>query len=67
MPLQLAEECQQLLECLKDDSLRQVALWKLEGLTNREIAERLGCVEKTIERKLKSIRQLWSESQQTSP
>ncbi len=58
---QVAEQCRCLLECLEDESLRQVALWKLEGFTNREIAARLGCVEKTVERKLKSIRRLWSE------
>jgi RNA polymerase sigma factor (sigma-70 family) len=65
--LQLAEECQRLLEQLNDDSLRRVALSKLEGYTNREIAERMGCVETTIERKLKSIRQLWSSSDEPSP
>jgi DNA-directed RNA polymerase specialized sigma24 family protein len=59
--LQLAEECQQLLECLNDESLRGVALSKLEGYTNREIANRLGCVEKTVERKLRSIRRLWAD------
>jgi DNA-directed RNA polymerase specialized sigma24 family protein len=65
--LQLAEGCQQLLECLNDDSLRRVALCKLDGCTNREIAEQLGCVEKTIERKLRSIRKLWSETAEVSP
>jgi DNA-directed RNA polymerase specialized sigma24 family protein len=34
---------------------------RMEGRTNREIAERLGCVEHTVERKLRSIRRLWSE------
>jgi DNA-directed RNA polymerase specialized sigma24 family protein len=65
--IQLAEECQQLIEQLNDDSLRRVALWKLEGYNNREIAERMGCVEKTVERKLRSIRQLWSDSEEPSP
>jgi DNA-directed RNA polymerase specialized sigma24 family protein len=59
--LQFAEECERRLRCLEDESLQRVAQWKLEGYTNREIAERLDCVEKTVERKLKSIRQLWSE------
>jgi DNA-directed RNA polymerase specialized sigma24 family protein len=67
MALQLAEECQQLLRCLNDDSLRRVALCKLDGCTNREIAERMSCVEKTIERKLRSIRKLWSETAEVSP
>jgi hypothetical protein len=29
--------------------------------SDREIAARLGCVEKSAERKLRSIRRLWSE------
>jgi hypothetical protein len=33
----------------------------MEGWTNREVAARLGCVEPTVERKLRSIRRLWSE------
>ncbi len=63
---QLAQELELRLECLKSDSLRQVAIWKLEGYTNREIAERLGCVEQTVERKLKSIRKLWSDGEEPS-
>jgi DNA-directed RNA polymerase specialized sigma24 family protein len=65
LALRLTEECQHLLECLEDDTLRRVALWKMEGYTNREIADRLGCVEKTVERKIKSIRQLWFDAGET--
>jgi DNA-directed RNA polymerase specialized sigma24 family protein len=57
---QMTDECRRLLGRLGDDTLRSVALWKLEGETNREIAARLGCVEQTVERKLRSIRGLWS-------
>jgi DNA-directed RNA polymerase specialized sigma24 family protein len=58
---QMADECQRLLDRLGDETLRAVARWKMEGGTNREIAARLGCVEQTVERKLRSIRRLWSE------
>jgi DNA-directed RNA polymerase specialized sigma24 family protein len=58
---QVAEECGRLLDRLGDPQLRQVALWKLEGFTNAEIAGRLGCVETTVERKLRVIRSLWQE------
>jgi DNA-directed RNA polymerase specialized sigma24 family protein len=34
---QVAEEYQRLLDLLGDDTLRQVAVWKMEGLTNDEI------------------------------
>jgi DNA-directed RNA polymerase specialized sigma24 family protein len=57
---QMTEECQRLLAGLGDDTLRSVALWKMEGYTNIEIAARLGCVEQTVERKLRVVRQTWS-------
>jgi DNA-directed RNA polymerase specialized sigma24 family protein len=60
---QMTDECRRLLERLRDDTLRAVALWKMEGQTNREIAVRLGCVEQTVERKLRSIRILWSSEE----
>ncbi len=55
------DECRRLLEMLPDEDLRKVASWKLAGWKNREIAEKLGCVTATVERKLKRIRNLWSE------
>jgi len=58
---QMVDECRLLLGRLEDDTLRSVALWKMEGETNREIALRLGCIEQTVERKLRSIRGLWSK------
>jgi DNA-directed RNA polymerase specialized sigma24 family protein len=60
---QVADEYRRLLNLLGDDSLRSVALWKMEGYTNAEIAARLGCVEATVERKLRSIRRLWEGAQ----
>jgi len=56
---QMDEDVRRLLEGLGEESLRSVAVWKLQGYTNAEIAERLGCVETTVERKLRSIRALW--------
>jgi hypothetical protein len=32
----------------------------MEGYTSGEIAARLGCVETTVERKLRAIRGIWS-------
>jgi DNA-directed RNA polymerase specialized sigma24 family protein len=62
LALQLAEECRQLLDGLGDETLQSVALWKLEGYSNAEIAERLGCVKPTVERKVRSIRRIWTET-----
>jgi RNA polymerase sigma factor (sigma-70 family) len=52
----LNETLERWLEALADPDLVQIALLRLEGYTNREIAERRGCVERTIERKLALIR-----------
>jgi hypothetical protein len=37
----------------------------MEDRTNREIAERLRCVEHTVERELRSIRRLWSQEMES--
>jgi DNA-directed RNA polymerase specialized sigma24 family protein len=55
----IAEECERLLRQLDDAGLQRVALLKLEGCANEEIAEQLGCALRTIERKLSLIRDLW--------
>lgn len=55
---QVIEQCDELLSRLGDDgSLRTVAIRKLEGFTNAEIAEELRLNERTIERKLRIIRE----------
>src|SRR5262245_25131074 len=56
---EVADECRRLLDSLPDPELRQIALWKVEGYTNEEIAARLDCVPRTIERKVSRIRLLW--------
>jgi DNA-directed RNA polymerase specialized sigma24 family protein len=54
-----AEECRRLLDDLGDESLRQIALWRMDGETNEAIAERLGCSLRTVANKLKLIRMRW--------
>lgn len=58
--VQMAEECRRLLDQLDDHDLSAVALWKMEGRTTEEIAGLLGCVPRTVDRKLKLIRDIWS-------
>jgi RNA polymerase sigma factor (sigma-70 family) len=60
---QVAEEYRRLLDLLGDESLQQVAVWKMEGSGNDEIAEKLGCSRRTIARKLEAIRSLWGNEQ----
>ena len=57
----MADECRCLLDRLGDDVLRSLAVWKMEGGTNAEIAARLGCDVSTVERKLGRVRKLWSK------
>lgn len=55
----MADEFRNLLDLLPDDDLKTIAVCKMEGLSNDEIAKRLGFVPRTIERRLKVIRTLW--------
>jgi RNA polymerase sigma factor (sigma-70 family) len=55
----LNEALEQRFERLSDPALRQIALWKLEGYTNPEIAKELECTVRTVERKLERIRAYW--------
>jgi DNA-directed RNA polymerase specialized sigma24 family protein len=59
--VQVAEECERLLGSLPDSGLRSVAVSKMEGYTNQEIADRLGYCLSTVERRLQVIRRLWAE------
>jgi DNA-directed RNA polymerase specialized sigma24 family protein len=59
---QMAEECQRLLSMLPDEKLQQLAVWKMEGFTNQEIAEKLAVSVPTVERKLARIRNLWKRT-----
>jgi DNA-directed RNA polymerase specialized sigma24 family protein len=57
--VEVADQCRALLERLGDPDLRRVALWKLEGYTNAEIAGLLDRSVATVELKLKRIRLKW--------
>jgi RNA polymerase sigma factor (sigma-70 family) len=57
---QVAEECRRLLDSLDDAELRLIAVSRMEGYSTEEIAARLGCAPRTVERKLQRIRGLWS-------
>jgi DNA-directed RNA polymerase specialized sigma24 family protein len=52
---QVAEEYRRPLDRLGDDELRAVAVGKMEGYTNEQLAERLGCALATVERRLRVI------------
>ncbi len=56
---EVSEALNDRLDRLADHDLRQIALGKLEGYSNRELAERMGMSLATIERKLNLIRKKW--------
>ena len=55
----VAEECRLRLDGLRDETLRQVALLRMEGYRNEEIATRLEISLRSVERKLEVIRRRW--------
>ncbi len=55
----MSEQCSRLLKALQGESLRTIALCKLEGYSNHEIARKLDCSLRTVERKLQLIRRKW--------
>lgn len=60
--VQLTEQIERLLGALDaagDPEIRTIVLDSLEGFTTREIAERLNCTMRTVQRKLKIVRRLW--------
>jgi DNA-directed RNA polymerase specialized sigma24 family protein len=57
-----AEQVQNLLGALPGDEFRQVALARMEGYTNREIAAKLGWYEVKVERRLRIIRKQWAKA-----
>lgn len=52
----VAEECQNLFDRLDDNELQQIAISKLEGYTNEEIAGQQCCSLRTVIRRLGLIR-----------
>jgi DNA-directed RNA polymerase specialized sigma24 family protein len=58
---QMAEECGRLLNSLPDAQLKSVAEWKMEGYTAEEIAAKLQCAPRTVERRLGLIRMIWEK------
>jgi len=54
------EDMDAYLQMLPDERMREIALWKLDGCDNKEIAARQETSVRTIGRKLQLIRKCWS-------
>jgi DNA-directed RNA polymerase specialized sigma24 family protein len=58
------EESRRLLELLEDETLRQIARWRLEGYTIKEIAQRIGRSQSLVRIKLAVIGRKWEGAAQ---
>jgi RNA polymerase sigma factor (sigma-70 family) len=61
---QSAEELSRLFAMLDNDTLRLVAIRKMEGYTTEEIATELNCSARTIKQKTALIRKIWEKEVQ---
>lgn len=62
-PAELVEftnQCEKLFDILDDDVLRAIAILRVEGYAVEEIAARVGCARRSVERRLNLIRTIWS-------
>ncbi|MGL6196851.1 MAG: ECF-type sigma factor [Thermoguttaceae bacterium] len=59
LALGVAENCRELLDSLGDETLQKIVILTLEGYRTEEIAQKLGCVRRTVERKLQMVRDKW--------
>jgi len=59
--MSMQEECQKKLNSLQQEELKLVVMLKIEGYTNEEIAETMGCTRRSIQRRLVLIREIWTE------
>jgi DNA-directed RNA polymerase specialized sigma24 family protein len=62
---EVAETCENLLGALPDDCCRTIALLMLENYTAEQVAKKLGCTRRTVQRKLLVIRRTWQDSSGT--
>jgi hypothetical protein len=59
----VVDEYRRLRDSLKTEALRQVLDLRLEGHTREQIAQHLGCAERTVKRKLEVIREAWLQGE----
>ena len=52
-------DCEGLFEQLDTDEMRTIAMLRIEGYSVDEIANRMGCAKRSVERRLNLIRQIW--------
>jgi DNA-directed RNA polymerase specialized sigma24 family protein len=61
LDVEFLDTCETLFDALPDEKTRNVARLMIEGHSLDDIADELGCVRRTVERKLQQIREIWSQ------
>jgi DNA-directed RNA polymerase specialized sigma24 family protein len=56
-----SDEMERLLGFLEHEDLKNIAIMKMEGFSNREIAHQYRCSLTSVERKLRTIRSIWNQ------
>jgi DNA-directed RNA polymerase specialized sigma24 family protein len=64
---EVAEECERLLAVLKDAELRRIALLRMDGHSVDEVAAQVGCAPRSVKRKLRLIRSIWTGETRDEP
>jgi RNA polymerase sigma factor (sigma-70 family) len=59
---EFVETCEQLWEDLNDPTLQQVVKLRMDNYSDTEIAERLNCSRRTVQRRLEMVRRQWELS-----
>ena len=54
------DECKRLLSILPNENLKRLAVLKVDGYTNEEVAEIMNCTRRSVQRRLKLIREIWT-------
>ena len=60
--VQFSDECEHLMNLLEDETVKTIAILRIEGYSVDEIAERVGCAKRSVERRLNLIRKTWSHA-----
>jgi DNA-directed RNA polymerase specialized sigma24 family protein len=59
--VEFVETCERLFQSLEDSTLKEIATLKMEGYTDNEVADRLKCSRRTVQRRLMIIRRHWEK------
>lgn len=61
LAVMVAEQCKTLLDRLPDQAMQKIALLRMEGFTDDEISAHLGCARRTVQRRIRLIKELWEQ------